>query len=122
MIDGAMSGVGEVKEPIRVEIKEGKAISFSGKEEAKKLQEIFADQPELARNIAEFGIGTNSSARIIGNVLEDEKVKGTVHIALGNNAHFGGKVDVPLHLDGIIKNPSFWVDDELIMKEGKFEI
>ena len=75
-----------------------------------------------ARNIAEFGIGTNDKAKITGNILEDEKVIGTCHIALGNNAGFGGKINVQLHLDGIIKKPTIWVDNKKIMENGKFLI
>ena len=54
--------------------------------------------------------------------LEDEKVLGTCHIALGNNYSFGGKVNVPIHLDGIIKKPTIIFDDKIIMKEGKLLI
>jgi leucyl aminopeptidase (aminopeptidase T) len=120
VVDGSMSGVGRVKEPIKIKIKDGKAVSFSGGSGAKKLASLFAKQPELAKSVAEFGVGTNPSARICGNVLEDEKVMGTVHIALGNNLHFGGVVDVPIHLDGILQCPTFSVDGKVIMKEGKF--
>ncbi len=41
-----------------------------------------------ADNIAEIGLGTNPVAKIIGNVLEDEKVHGTCHVALGDNHTF----------------------------------
>jgi len=89
---------------------------------AKKIKDIFDQQPEKARNVAEFGIGTNPAAKIGGKVIEDEKVKGTIHIALGNNANFGGVVDVPIHLDGIVQSPTFRIDDKQVMKDGKFQI
>lgn len=73
----------------------------------------------LARSIAEFGIGTNEKAKISGIVLEDEKVLGTVHIAVGNNKSMGGEIDVPIHLDGVIRKPDVYLDGELIMKKGK---
>ncbi len=65
-----------------------------------------------ARNIADFGIGINPRAKLIGNVLEDEKVGGTVHIALGDNSTFGGDVIAGIHLDGIITKPKLFVDGE----------
>jgi leucyl aminopeptidase (aminopeptidase T) len=44
-------------------------------------------------------VGTNEKARLTGNVLEDEKILGTVHIAFGASAGIGGTVSVPIHLD-----------------------
>jgi leucyl aminopeptidase (aminopeptidase T) len=61
----------------------------------------------------------NDKAKITGNMLEDEKVMGTCHIALGNNAGFGGKVNVELHIDGLIKKPTVSIDDKRVMNEGK---
>jgi len=72
-----------------------------------------------ARNIAEFGIGTNDSAKLSGVLLEDEKVMGTIHIAVGNNVSMGGSVNVPIHLDGVVKKPTVWMDGKLLMKDGK---
>ena len=73
-------------------------------------------------NIAEFSIGTNEKAKITGITLEDEKVLGTAHIALGNNKSYGGKVDVPLHLDGVFYSPTIFVDKKKIMEKGKLLI
>lgn len=71
-----------------------------------------------ARNIAEFGIGTNPKARIINKTLEDEKVRGTCHIAFGSSFAMKGKVKAEVHWDGIIIAPSIWFDDEKIMDNG----
>jgi leucyl aminopeptidase (aminopeptidase T) len=72
-----------------------------------------------ARNIAELGIGLNPEAMLTGVVIEDEKVEGTIHIALGDNSTFGGTVEVDSHLDGVIKNPTVTVDGEIIIARGK---
>jgi len=104
-------------EKIRYTVRNG----FVEKIERSKLLE--KDVEEIghdARNIAEIGIGTNPKARIIGNILEDEKVYGTVHIAIGNNLSFGGSVDVPLHLDGIILKPTLEVDGKVLIENGKW--
>ena len=61
----------------------------------------------------------NPKSKIIGNVLEDEKVMGTVHVALGDNSTFGGKCKAGIHIDGIIKNPTFLADDKTILEKGK---
>lgn len=119
-IDASMAGVGKLDRSIEVEIKDGSAVKFSGGGEAKKLKTMLDKVgSRKAFNIAELGIGINPNARVIGVVLEDEKVKGTCHIAFGNNALFGGKVDVPIHVDGVIKKPTIKADGKLIMKDGE---
>ena len=45
---------------------------------------------EACRNLAELGIGTNDKASRPDNVLEAEKILGTIHLALGDNTGFGG--------------------------------
>ncbi len=115
--DASFAGIGKLRKPLKVYVKGGYAAGFSGND-AKKLESLLNFVGKEARNIAEFGIGTNEKATITGNILEDEKVKGTCHIALGNNAGFGGKVNVELHLDGIIKKPGIWIGKRKIMNEG----
>ncbi|MFH0986656.1 MAG: aminopeptidase [Candidatus Micrarchaeota archaeon] len=75
-----------------------------------------------ARMIAEFGIGTNPKAALTGNVLEDEKVKGTCHVAFGSNFDFGGKIRASVHWDAIIIAPTIWFDEKKIMESGEFLI
>lgn len=111
VIDGAMGGIGLLEEPIRIEIKDRKAVDFSAGL-ASELEEMVDAVGPLGRNIAELGIGINPAAQLIGVVLEDEKVGGTVHVALGDNSTFGGDVSVDLHLDGIITSPKVHVDGQ----------
>ena len=121
IVDASFAGIGKLKNPIKVKVKDGFAINFNGYK-AKKLERLLDSVGRDAKNIAEFGIGTNPKAKISGNILEDEKVAGTCHIALGNNAGFGGKVNVQLHLDGIIKKPTIWIDNKKIINNGKLLI
>ncbi len=61
--------------------------------------------------IAEFGIGTNKwHTKPMGNILHDEKIFGTVHIAFGNNISFRGKNNSPVHNDLILINPTVLID------------
>jgi len=83
------------------------------------LEETVERIGPLARNIAEFGVGTNDMAQVTGKILEDEKVKGTIHVALGNNISMGGTVNVPFHVDGVVLKPTVYVDEVLLLKEGK---
>jgi len=119
VIDGSMGGIGRVKEPIKVSVEAGEVIDVEG--DGGRLTELL-EKYENAKNVAEIGIGTNPRARIIGNVLEDEKVMGTVHVAFGDNHTFGGDTRAEIHLDGIIKRPDVWLDGERIMKGGKLDV
>jgi len=118
IVDASQAGIGKLKEPITIHVKNGYAYDFSG-DRAIKLQEFLKKfKDKNAFNIAEFGIGTNNKAIITGNVLEDEKVFGTCHIALGNNFGFGGQVNIPVHVDGIIDKPTIILDGKVMMKYG----
>jgi leucyl aminopeptidase (aminopeptidase T) len=119
VFEGAMAGVGKLKKPIRIVVKDGLAVEITGGTEAQQLNDLIAPLGEAARNIAELGIGTNDRAQITGVILEDEKVMGTVHIALGDNMSMGGAVSVPSHLDGLILMPTVYVDGRMIMHAGK---
>lgn len=123
VVDGSMAGLGLVKSTnIRIGVKDGFATDITGGIIAKKLVKMLDSVEKKARNIAEFGIGTNDSAKLSGILLEDEKVMGTIHIALGNNVSMGGSVNVPIHLDGVIKEPTVYLDGNVIMRAGKLLI
>jgi leucyl aminopeptidase (aminopeptidase T) len=118
VFDGSMAGIGILRNPIKVVIKDGYAEKITGKSEAKKFQKMLDKVGRDARAVAEFGIGTNYKAKIIGQILEDEKVLGTIHIAFGNNVSMGGNINVPIHLDGLVKKPTVFIDDVVIMESG----
>lgn len=101
-------------------IQKGKITKIKG-ESARSLMGLIAKYKN-ADVIAEFGIGTNPKARIRGNILEDEKVLGTCHIAFGNNLDFGGVNECGVHYDRIIEKPTIAIDGNIIMKEGRFRI
>jgi len=120
VVDGSQAGVGELKMPIRIEVRDGRAVAIRGADEADRLRAALeaADDP-LAFNLAELGIGCNDAARGTGVTLEDEKALGTCHLALGSNAFFGGTVEVGLHLDGVIRDPSLWIDGAPLLERGR---
>lgn len=118
-VDGSMAGIGMIaSKPIKITVENGDVVSITGGKEAKILSKMIAPYGIKGRNIAEFGVGTNDKAVLSGNILEDEKVKGTIHIALGDNKSMGGSVNVPIHLDGIVKSPTVYFDGKIIMKSG----
>ncbi|MBN1157647.1 aminopeptidase [Candidatus Woesearchaeota archaeon] len=100
---------------ITIKVKNGFAVYISDKN-------IFSELKKLGKNslnVAELGIGTNYKARISGNVIEDEKVLGTCHIALGNSLSLGGKVHAKSHLDFVLREPTILLDEKVVMSEGK---
>ncbi len=98
-IDGSIGGIGRVGDPVTVRFVQGRAVEISDP----RLREILAAAGPEAFQLAEFGIGTNPRAGIVGNVLEDEKAVGTAHVALGSNHAMGGRIQVPIHIDAILQ-------------------
>ena len=119
VIDGSMVGIGLLEQPLEVKVKNGILQSIQGKE-AEKLEILLRNRNNAT--LCELGIGTNYAARLIGVILEDEKAYQTVHIAFGTNVGFGGNNQADCHMDGIIKNPTLYLDDKLVMLDGVFQI
>ncbi|MBI4683355.1 MAG: aminopeptidase [Nitrospirae bacterium] len=104
----------KLKRPVILHIDKGEVIEIEGKEKyIAYLEEKFSENKDN-RNIAELGIGTNDKASRPENILESEKILGTVHIALGDNSSFGGKVRTSFHQDFVLFKPTI----TLIYKSG----
>jgi len=72
--------------------------------------------------VGEFAIGTNIDLKhVIGQILQDEKYPG-IHIAFGNpyGVHTGADWDSTTHIDVVGRKFNIWVDDQQIMRDGKF--
>ena len=119
VVDGSFPEIGLIEHPIRISVKDGQAARISGEAEAVKMRQLLKPFGKKGRNIAELGIGTNPNAKLTGCTLEDEKSLGSVHIALGNNISFDGKVDAKCHFDAILKNPTVVIDGKTILEQGK---
>lgn len=110
--------------PITVIVKDGMALSVKGKDPyAKVLRKKFEERNDN-RNIAELGIGTNPFAKRPDNILESEKILGTVHMAFGDNSSFGGTVSTPYHQDFVYFQPTVELDlkggeRSLLLEDGK---
>ena len=122
VFDGSFAGIGLLDKPITIKIEKGYAVSIEGEEQAEQLDEMLKKAGLDAYAVGEFGIGTNYKAKLSGTILEDEKVFGTIHIAFGNNVTMGGNIRIASHLDGLVKKPTVFFDDEMIMDKGKLVI
>ncbi len=119
VIDGVIAYLGQVKDPVTLKVKDGRIIDILGGESAEDLKEFLKDKDDEAWGIAEFGIGTNPEAELIGNPLVDEKVWGTIHIAFGTNKFMGGERASNTHYDCIIRKPTVYLDGKMILDKGK---
>jgi leucyl aminopeptidase (aminopeptidase T) len=124
VFDKSVAGIGKLHGIIKIEVKKGFAVKIDGSPDAKKLDKILRGLKDRnVYNIAEFSIGTNYKAKITGITLEDEKVYGTVHIALGDNTSYpGGTIKASTHLDGVISKPTLFIDGVKVMEKGKLVI
>ncbi len=112
--------------PVTIETVEGRAVRTSFRCDNKDLRRELAtyifETDENSNRMGEFAIGTNIGlTKLIYNLLQDEKFPG-VHVAFGSSfpAKTGATWDSKAHVDGVIKNPSIYVDGEILMKSGKF--
>ncbi|MEA2062809.1 MAG: aminopeptidase [Gemmatimonadota bacterium] len=120
VFEAAVAGMGKLgDEKIRIRIEDGYATEFSGSPKAAELEKLIEPHGRDGFNLAELGIGTNDKAIITGLILEDEKILGTVHLALGDNKSMGGRVGVSSHLDGLVLKPTVWIDEKKIMEAGR---
>ncbi len=113
--------------PLTLIIRGGEVVTVEGDDPHKDwLGRKFAESSKN-RNIAELGIGTNDRATRPDNVLEAEKILGTVHIAFGDNTGFGGVVSTPFHEDYVLYNPTLSGktregESLLILDNGKLQV
>ena len=118
VIDGSMAGVGKVEHPVELVVEAGHLTSARGGQ-GMAFMELLTPHGEDGTNVAELGIGTNEKAILTGNILEDEKILGTAHVAFGASAAIGGNIQVPVHLDCVLMKPTVELDGEAIVRDGE---
>jgi leucyl aminopeptidase (aminopeptidase T) len=119
VVDGTIASIGRLSEPIELTIEGGHLVAASGPAGERLLELLRTHGGEEGTNVAELGIGTNEKAELTGELLEDEKILGTCHVAFGASAAIGGTVQVPIHLDCVILKPDVSVDGEPLVRAGE---
>src|SRR5687768_726486 len=120
MVTGCLASIGlPLGDPPVLTIEDGRLVSATEPEGERLLAALDA-AGEQGRNVAELGIGTNERAQLTGNILEDEKILGTVHVAFGASAGIGGTVSVPVHLDVLIVDPTLDIGGTRVVDAGRF--
>jgi leucyl aminopeptidase (aminopeptidase T) len=113
------SDLGALETPVRIEVRDGRAVTIEGGPSAARLREIVASIVD-ADNIGEIGIGLNPAARIGDEITEAKKAFGTVHVALGDSANeYGGEVECEVHLDGLVMAPTIEFDGVAVVIDGR---
>ena len=105
--------------PAKLTLENGHLKEATGPE-GEQLMQLLTEHGDDGTNLAELGVGTNDRATLTGNVLEDEKILGTVHVAFGASIAIGGKISVPIHLDCVVTEASLTVDGTKVLQEGRF--
>ncbi|AXR83352.1 aminopeptidase [Natrarchaeobaculum sulfurireducens] len=115
VVDGTMRPHGLLEEGQEIEfvVEDGLVTEISDDEIRQDVEAAAEEVGNAAYNLAELGIGTNVGVtELVGSVLLDEKAAGTVHIAIGDDAGIGGDVEAPIHQDGILREPTVYVDGD----------
>ena len=127
VIDGSWES-NLVDEPISLNVEDGIVMDVKGGTIAATIRQEFGEAAKRLRSkdrenvwtMAEFGFGMNPQARLFGNVLEDEKRLGTCYFSVGDNTALGGTSAVGIHIPGVLKNASVWLDDTQLISNGEF--
>lgn len=124
VVDGAVedSGILSKDDYVTIEFENGLVCSINGGRTASYLSGVLAQYPDSVRNMIELGIGTNPSAKLCGNNLEDEKVLGTIHIVIGDELELSKNTKMPVRIDMVVVAPNLYLDGKLIMDNGKLKI
>ena len=114
---------GHAIEGVRLVFHEGKVVEASAMHGENFLEEML-ELDVGARYLGEFAFGNNARMkRAVKNTLFDEKIGGTVHLALGASyPETGGVNQSALHWDMVCdlrSSGEVWVDDVLFLKDGK---
>lgn len=112
-------GLAGEEELVTFTTEEGRLVDATGALGEQLLAHLDRYGPD-ARHLAELGVGTNDRAQLTGNLLEDEKILGTVHVAFGASAGIGGTVNVPVHEDCVVLEPTLHIGDTLVIDGGRF--
>jgi leucyl aminopeptidase (aminopeptidase T) len=119
LVAATLASLGIPGEPTRLTVRDGRLADASG-EWGARWAGLMDAAGERGRNLAELGVGTNERATLTGNILEDEKMLGTVHVAFGASAGIGGTVAVPVHLDCLIEHATLDVGETRVLDAGRF--
>ena len=127
VIDGSWDST-LIDEPVEFIVEDGTVIDVKGGSLAATIRQSYGEvakklktkDRESVWTVAEFGFGMNPNARLVGNVLEDEKRMGSCYFSIGDNSGLGGSSNAGIHISGVLAEPSVWLDDTCLTETGDF--
>lgn len=115
----SLAPTGIAAAPVLLTVRDGHLTAGEGADGEAFRARLTAHGP-AGTNVAELGVGTNDAATLTGNILEDEKILGTVHVAFGASMGIGGTVSVPIHLDVVVLEPTLDIDGTRVLDAGRW--
>jgi leucyl aminopeptidase (aminopeptidase T) len=115
----SLASLGLPAGPVELTVRDGR-LAEAGGDWGARWTALMDGAGSDGRNLAELGVGTNERATLTGNILEDEKMLGTVHVAFGASAGIGGSISVPVHLDCLIGEATLDVGGTRVLDAGRF--
>jgi aminopeptidase len=116
---------GDPIERLRMTFAAGRVVKVEADSEAgvEAFSELLSASTGDRDAIAEFAIGLNPGVtEPVGDITIDEKIGGSVHIAIGMNGRFGGRNHSNLHLDLVMLRPYVELDDAIVVAGGVLQV
>jgi 2,5-dihydroxypyridine 5,6-dioxygenase len=122
VVDLCMHQIGRLSSPIELTVVDGRITAIDGGADAHFLRnylETYGDENAYMCP-AEASIGINSKALVRGVQREDKNILGSIHFGLGTNVDVGGSVLSNIHMDGVLPEPTLYVDGDMRIEHGRF--
>ena len=122
VIDLTMHHIGRLASPIELYVKHGRIVRIEGGADARTLRdylETYGDENAYMCP-AEASVGVNAKAVVRGIQREDKNIYGSMHFGLGTNIDVGGSIKSKIHMDGVILEPTLYVDGKMTIQDGRF--
>jgi leucyl aminopeptidase (aminopeptidase T) len=122
VIDLTMHHLGRLQTPIELIVEDGRIQRIEGGADARILRDYLATYGDDNAYLcpAEASVGVNAKAIVRGIQREDKNIWGTMHFGLGTNIDVGGSIKSNIHMDGVILEPTLYVDGVKRIDHGRF--
>ena len=122
VIELTMHHIGRLGSPIEMTVENGRVTAIEGGADAHILRnylKVYGDENAYMCP-AEASVGVNAKAVVRGIQREDKNIYGSMHFGLGTNIDVGGSVKSKIHMDGVILEPTLYVDGVIKIDNGRF--